>query len=87
MQDGHGGKFKVSTLWLVKLCCAMGLTVRARTTAAQKLPEVREEHMLRMNQRVAVLVFKYKVPPEGIVKLSNALQKVWMKMRNVLIWG
>lgn len=58
----NGGKFTVSTNWLNVLCRSLNLTMRARTTAAQKLPDGWEEQRFRMNQRVAVLVHKFSIP-------------------------
>lgn len=59
----EGGKFVVSEWWIKQLCRSLNLSVRARTTAAQKLPDNWEELRNQMNQRVSVLQHKFNIPP------------------------
>lgn len=71
MLEENGGPFTMSKNWLNMLCRSLNLTMRTRTTAAQKLPDDWEEKVLRMNQRVAVLAHKYSIPKDLVINLDQ----------------
>lgn len=69
---GHGGTFTASARWAnTFMKQELGWSVRAGTTAAQKLPVGWEVMGVDMRDRLAVLVGTYGIPPDLVVNFDQ----------------
>lgn len=72
----YGGCFTCSVSWINKLCCALNLTMRRATTAAQKLPDDWELKGENLMLQLAYFVVRHNIPPALVVNLDQSAMQL-----------